>query len=151
MGKYSVDRTHPILVKLNSSCDVSVILSNKRSLSSSSGVYIRPDLTPAQKFNLNILLKERRSLLSSGYQSRDIKISNNSIFIQNSLYGKVVNKSFVRFNDSHSNLSDDVSLDPSTSLLIQHSPPRMSNLTHQLLLTISSSFSHPCGSLERTV
>jgi hypothetical protein len=95
LGKYSVDRSRPILVKLNSSCDVSSVLSNRRLLADKPGVTVRPDLTISQRQSLGILLRERRVLISNGLRSRDIRILNNDLFIRNSLHGSVVDNHFV--------------------------------------------------------
>ena len=46
----------------------------------------------------SILIKERRSLLSSGVNSCDVKIKATSLYVPNSLYGEVVYKSFVHVN-----------------------------------------------------
>ena len=98
LGKYKVTHSRPILVKLHRPLDVSVILSNTRQLSSSPGITVRRDLSSADREVRSILLKVCRSLLSSGANSRDVKIRATGLYVHNILHGKVVNKSFVRVN-----------------------------------------------------
>ena len=98
LGKYNVHRSRPILVKLHRPLDASVILSNTRRLSDSPGISIRRDLSSADREVHSILIKERRSLLSSGVNSCDVKIKATSLYVPNSLYGEVVYKSFVHVN-----------------------------------------------------
>ena len=75
LGKYQPIRSRPILLKLHRPLDASVILSNVRRLSSSPGISIRRDLSSSDREVRSILLKERRSLLSSGVKPQDVRIS----------------------------------------------------------------------------
>ena len=100
LGKYQPIRSRPILLKLHRPLDASVILSNVRRLSSSPGISIRHDLSSSDREVRSILLKERRSLLSSGVKPQDVRISASRLFLRRSLHGEVVNKSFVRVTSS---------------------------------------------------
>ena len=95
LGKYNRERSRPILVKLHRPLDVSVILSNKRMLVNSPSISVRPDLSSSEKVALSLLLKECRSLITSGVDSRHIKIKQNCLYSQGHLHGKVVDGSFV--------------------------------------------------------
>uniref|UniRef100_A0A1X7T7Y7 Uncharacterized protein n=1 Tax=Amphimedon queenslandica TaxID=400682 RepID=A0A1X7T7Y7_AMPQE len=95
LGKYDRNRSRSIIVKLHRSLDVSVILSNKRQLEGSPNISIRPDLSPSERNAHSILVRERRSMISSGVDSASIKIRRNCIYLGPRLQGKVINGSFV--------------------------------------------------------
>ena len=95
LGKYSADRHRPLLVKFNKCWDASLVLSNKQRLASSPGISLRPDLSPTQMAIHSLLVKERRNLLSQGHNAKDIKIKESSLYLCGSLYGEVINGSFV--------------------------------------------------------
>ncbi len=90
MGKYSPShvRPRPVLVKLLRTTEVSVILSNRSKLSKSK-VYIKPCMTPSKRNSESILLKERKSLISSGANPKDIKGKSNKLLLNGSVYGSV--------------------------------------------------------------
>ncbi len=83
MGKYSPShvRPRPLLVKLLRTTEVSVILSNRSKLTKSK-VYIKPYMTPSERNSRSILLKERKSLISSGASPKDIKIKSNKLLLK---------------------------------------------------------------------
>ena len=94
LGKYKTQhpRPRPILVKLRRTLDINTILANKGSLSSP--LIIKPDLSPEERAREAVLLKERWSLLQQGYERKMIKIRNNSIFVNNQLFGQFKNSVF---------------------------------------------------------
>ncbi len=96
MGKYSPShvRPRPLLVKLLRTTDeVSVILSNRSKLTKSK-VYIKPYMTPSKRNSESILLKERKSLISSGANPKDIIGKSNKLLLNGSVYGSVQGSSF---------------------------------------------------------
>ena len=98
LGKYKPQpsRPRPILVKFRSIIHVNQVLANKGSLSSP--VFIKPDLSLEERAREAVLLKERWALLQKGYRRNMIKIRNNSIFVNNQLYGLVKNSVFQSCN-----------------------------------------------------
>jgi len=74
--------------------DVSIILANKRSLSSP--LAIKPDMSPDERKIESALLKERWSLIQGGHERKNIKLSNNCIVVNGCLHGEIVNSAFQR-------------------------------------------------------
>lgn len=85
LGSYNETRSRPILVKLNSTREVNTILANRQKLSI--GIFIKPDMSKLERETL--LLKECRSLITSGKESKEIKIRGKSLYVSNTLYGTV--------------------------------------------------------------
>ena len=102
LGKFSKgnSRHRPILVMLNRSAEVNSILSKKKHLPTS--IYIKPDMNPDLRKLEKILLKERRALINSGVERKDIKMSLHtaSIYVSNLLYGRIVSSTFQRQDGS---------------------------------------------------
>ena len=78
IGKYSEERTRPIVARLTRVQDVYKILANKHKLPRSpnnvkSYVSIKPFMTKTERLTESTLLKERRALIESGTDRRDIK------------------------------------------------------------------------------
>ena len=94
LGKYSTDRCRPLLVTLSRSSDVFTILGNRRSLADHPGISVKPDLSPDDRRIESLLLKQRRVLISSGTNSKDIRLHGNSLSIKGKKYGSVVNFDF---------------------------------------------------------
>ena len=131
LGKFSPDnKPRPILVKLNRASDVSGILRGRRSLDH--GIHIKPDMTPRERFIESLLLKERRSLIELGCDRTSIKISNSKLFLNNQLYGQVVEDGFVK----SSGLPDVASLLRDMSVLLSTSVDDMMMKLNLLLLTL---------------
>ena len=89
LGKYSVTRSRPVLVKLARSCDVSLILSSRHKLSSQSSsqsqnIYIKQFMSALEKLTEAAFLKERRALINSGVDRQSIKIRGNFLYVNNS-------------------------------------------------------------------
>ena len=96
LGKFSSDapRPRPILIKFVRVADVTNILSKRKNLSHPYS--IKPDMSPDQRLQESILLKERWSLIQSGANRSHIRIRGNSIFIHGKLHGRVQNHKFER-------------------------------------------------------
>ena len=96
LGKFSSDapRPRPILIKFVRVADVTSILSKRKNLSHPYS--IKPDLSPDQRLQESILMKERWSLIQSGVSRSHIRIRGNSIYIHTKLHGKVLNHKFER-------------------------------------------------------
>ena len=105
LGKFKSNqsRPRPILVKLQRTIDATTILANRTSLSSP--IFIKPDMSPAEQKIESILLKEIWLLIKGGFDRKSIKISsvNHSIYVNNQVFGRVVNSQFQRTNNYHPN------------------------------------------------
>ena len=104
LGKFKVQQSkpRPILVKFHRIIDATSILANKASLSSP--IFIKPDMSPAELAVESILLKERWALIQGGHNRKSIRInsSNSSIYVNNQVFGKVINSKFQRSNNYQS-------------------------------------------------
>ena len=89
LGKYDhkSQRPRPLLIKFLRSNVALDILSSKNKLEAP--VYIKPDLTPFERQKERLLLKERRSLIDNGTERRNIKMRNDSLYVNNKLHCKV--------------------------------------------------------------
>ena len=105
LGKFKSNqsRKRPILVKLQCTIDATTILANRTSLSSP--IFIKPDMSPAEQKIELILLKERWLLIEGGFDRKSVKISsvNHSIYVNNQIFGRVVNSQFQYTNNYHPN------------------------------------------------
>ena len=95
LGRYSVNRPRPrpVMVNLNSTVVVVNLLSKKKN-SLMAPISIKPDLSPEGRKTEAVLLKERWRLIQSGTLRNSIKIRNQSLYIDDSLHGSVVNFEF---------------------------------------------------------
>ena len=98
LGKFKSQQTRPrpILVKLHHAIDAATILANRSSLAPP--IFIKPDLSPTERAIESILLKERWSLIQNGHSRKSIKLNSqrSCIYLNNQLYGKVINSQFQR-------------------------------------------------------
>ena len=96
LGKYksNASRPRPILIKFLRSTEATMALS-KMSLFKAP-VHIKPDLTQEERDIESFLLKERWSLIQTGFEKKRVKIRNKSIFIDNKLYGQFHNSELHR-------------------------------------------------------
>ena len=98
LGKFKSQQTRPrpILVKLHRAIDAATILANRSSLASP--IFIKPDLSPTERAIESILLKERWSLIQNSHSRKSIKLNSqrSCIYLNNQLYGKVINSQFQR-------------------------------------------------------
>ena len=97
LGRYddSKPRSRPILVKLNRASDVSQILA-KKSMLYSSAFRVHPDLPPAERKALSLLLLERKDLITSNVDKKTIKIHNSCLYINDKLHASVSDGSLLR-------------------------------------------------------
>ena len=102
-------RSRLLLVKFLRSADVNTLLRNRSKLTSLS---IKPDLTPEERARESLLLKERWSLIQKGFDRKQIKIYNHSVFVNNKLYCKLVD-SKIEFHDSDTTGSSTNTMDQS--------------------------------------
>ena len=84
LGRYTEGRNQPLLVKLNRSCDALSILANRHKLlqSSTPVVFTKPHQWPHERSTEATLLCQRKLLIESGTDKKDIRIRGNSIFIK---------------------------------------------------------------------
>ena len=98
IGKYSEPRTRPLCVKFARSCDVTTVLSNRHKMSKVDhpNVFIKPFMTNAERKVESLLLKERRTLIDSGVERKQIKIRGNSLYINKTKVGSANEDIFIR-------------------------------------------------------
>ena len=65
---------------------------------STTGIKIKPDLSPEDRLTESLLLIERRSLIDSGSVRAPIRIRGTQLFVGDRLHGKVINGVFHRSN-----------------------------------------------------
>ena len=94
LGKFKQDNTRPrpLLVKFLRAFEATLVLSNKKSLTS--GVSIKPDLTLEERKVENALLKERRRLIDNGVERKSIRIRGNCLYLNKKLHGLVQDSEF---------------------------------------------------------
>ena len=99
LGKFKSQQTRPrpILVKLQRIIDANAILANKAALSPP--IFIKPDMSLAERAKESLLLKERWKLIQAGYDRRQIKLSNNSLYVDHQVFGEIVDSKFCRTNN----------------------------------------------------
>jgi len=120
LGRFKSQQTRlrPILVKLKQTIDVSAILANRWSLSCP--FLLKPDMSPDECTTESILLGEQWSLIQAGYDHKRIKISNNHIYLNNQLFGDIVDSYFQRSdNQKPQPTSTDNSTSATTSTTTQ--------------------------------
>ena len=93
LGKYSSERSRPLLLKLSRSYDVNAVLS-QRFLLAKGSFNVKPCMSPTEWHIKSILLKEHRQLINSGVNCKDIKIWKNKLFRGQVLFGEVIDSSF---------------------------------------------------------
>ena len=81
----------PILVRFARALDATKVMSNRKKLSDIPGISIKPQMSTHELKIESILLKERRSLLNSGTQSKQIKMNTakGELLVNNTLHGRV--------------------------------------------------------------
>lgn len=98
LGKFDKHHTRPrhLLIKFLWSFDATLVLSNRKSLTS--GISIKLDLTLQELKIENVLLKERRKLTDSSTEQKFIRIHGNSLYLNNKLHGIVQDSEFCLAN-----------------------------------------------------
>ena len=115
LGQFKVQqsRPRPILVKLQHTIDANAILASRSSVSPP--FLIKPDMSPVECANESTLLKECWSLIQTGYNRKQIKLSSTCIYIDGQIYGEVINSEFKR--NSNYQPRQPQSMDHQSSLL----------------------------------
>ena len=98
IGRYSGERTRPLVVKFTRLCDVATVFANRYKIpkSESPNISIKPFMSKAERKQESTLLKERRALIESGVDRKTIKIRGNSIFINKIKVGSANETNFTR-------------------------------------------------------
>ena len=99
IGKYSKEKSRPILIKLARVQSVTSILSNRKKLSEDPKhrkISIKRDMSKQERQNERLLLKERYQLIEAGTSRKDLRIRGNKLLVKNEVYGSVVESKFVR-------------------------------------------------------
>ena len=96
LGKFSsgASRPRPILIKFVRVADVASILAKKKNLSHPYS--IKPDMSPDQRLQESVLMRERWSLIQTGTSRNHIRIRGNSIYVSSKLHGRVLDFKFER-------------------------------------------------------
>ena len=94
LGKYSSNRSRPLLVSMTRTCDVATILSNKSSLADRPHIRISSDLPLHLRKSRSILMKARYDLIRSGVERKSIRLSTDSIYVDKVKHGSVVDNEF---------------------------------------------------------
>ena len=95
LGKYTPQLKHPrpLLVILNRTANVRAVLTNRSSVPTP--YRMKPDLSPEERKVDTILLKHRWSLIQSGVDRKDIKLSANRLYVKHALYEIVKDLTFI--------------------------------------------------------
>ena len=90
LGRLSSEnkKPRPLLVKFIRVSDALKVLAMRRS-TQVSPIIIKPDMSPEERRNEALLLKERWSLIQSGVPREVIKIRGHRLLVRNKLYGEV--------------------------------------------------------------
>lgn len=81
------------MVELNNAWEVNVILSNRAQLAQIGNIFVKPHLSPTKILVESTLLQKRR-LITSGTNSRSIRIKKNILFIGSTCVGTVRDNNF---------------------------------------------------------
>ena len=133
----------PLPSKLNHSCDVMSILASRQKLvqSETPGIFIKPHQSPYERSTEATLLHQRKLLIQSGTDKKDIKICGNSIFVRKIKYGSANASDFklhipVIPTDSEETNDNALLSEPSMASAIQpivssnnHDPPNIDQVT----------------------
>ena len=140
LGRYKIHSNRPVLVMLNSSFAVSSVLSKRSRLSQLPNISIKPDLSPKVRDIASKLLKERRSLISNGVDSKLIKLRGNLIYVNNVKHGVVVDSVFKLLESLKTGSSTDQSTDVSIVIHPSHSHnPTIGDSSDVSSLSVSTS------------
>ena len=58
-------------------------------------IFIKPDMSPVERIQESVLLKERWRLIEQGVARNDIKIRKHHLYVKNKLHGQSVDSKFV--------------------------------------------------------
>ena len=137
LGKYKEDAhsPRPILAKFVRSTDVSRLLSKRSKLRHPT--IIKPDMTPSQRYQEAVLLKQRWLLIQDGTPKQSIKIRKDKLFINGRPHGQVIDSEYKLLPL----ISDFL---PTTNSQSKVPTPPTSNSTSAQPQTSSSGDSLPC-------
>ena len=98
LGKYTVDRNRPLLIRLTRSNEALLALSQSHNLSKRPGIFIKPDLSPDETPIQSLLLKEQKKLIDFLIERKNIKLHvlGNTLFVNKHKYGTVNGSVFHR-------------------------------------------------------
>ena len=99
LGRYSENKCRPILAKMSRTCEVSSILPQRNKFKGSE-FSDKADLSKEERNGDQLLMKRRWDLMQSGIRKEAIKIRGNSMYVNNSRFGSVVNGVFIEQNSS---------------------------------------------------
>ena len=101
LGKFSsgASRPRPILIKFVRVADVASILAKRKNLSHPFS--IKPDMSPDQRLQESVLMRERWSLIQSGTSRNHIRIRGNSMYVRGKLHGWVLDFKLVHEIQDH--------------------------------------------------
>ena len=128
LGKFKENHTHPVLVKFVRSSDVSSILNNRKNLSIMPDITIKPDLSPKERRVESLLLKERRILINSGVNRSKLRLRGNTLFVNNTKYGEVVDSTFQKAQSV-----------PSSTIIVQATVGSLQTPAHPPVNTVNTS------------
>lgn len=118
LGKFREMGTRPILVTLSRACDASMILANSRNLPSNSQIRVKQQMSQEQRTIENLLLIERRKLIVSDVERKNIRMQNNRLYLNSCEHGRVESNKFIHNSPQPStaqSLSNPVLSVPSSS------------------------------------
>ena len=94
LGKYKQDARspRPILAKFVRSTDVSRLLSKRSKLRHP--IIIKPDMTPSQRYQEAVLLKQRWLLTQDGTPKQSIKIRKDKLYVNGRPHGQVIDSEY---------------------------------------------------------
>ena len=142
-SEYTEGHNRPLLAKLNRSCNVLSILASRQKLvqSETPGVFIKPHQSPYERSTEATLLHQRKLLIQSGTDKKDIKIRGNSIFVRKIKYGSANASDFKLHTPVIPTVSEETNdnallSEPSMASAIQpivssnnHDPPNVDQVT----------------------
>ena len=106
LGCFKEDSKRPVLVKLSTASDVTLNISSRTKLADLPGIKIKPDRPKSMKFIESLLLKERRSLINTGMESRVIKIRGSALYVNGKKAGVVTEDKYLLNTASSSPVSN---------------------------------------------
>lgn len=92
LGRYNEQRSRPVIVHLNKADDVTTIISKRGSLAKP--IVIKPYMSPEERIDEAVLMKQRWTLIESGVDRKRIKIRNTRLYVDRKLHGKVANSQY---------------------------------------------------------
>ena len=101
LGNYNVDCNRALLVRLTWYYEAVLALSQSHKLSKWPGIFIKPDFFQDERSIQSLLLKERKKLIDSGTERKNIKLLGNTLFLNKQKYGTVKGSVFYSWKSQH--------------------------------------------------